>query len=199
MNIKWVPTIVIIGSGNSRILLLKFWSEVSDKQFSSLIYFVTTPVSMQSSNHDIYWLFPKFQLCLYSHQCFSFVSFSTEGLCALVILLTLLRTTNYKKTVKSGSTSTASSTSVDAVSYLIQNAKVSKWVVLTERATEYLLYIQERLSGHYGVRRPSVCANCLWTAYLPNRRSYNNKIWYEIGGAWVLDLIRFPAPNTPVN
>ena len=35
------------------------------------------------------------------------------------------------------------------------------------------IYIQERLSGHYGVRRlsvrPSVCANCLWTAYLPNR------------------------------
>ena len=47
--------------------------------------------------------------------------------------------------------------------------------------------IQERLSGHYGVRfyvRPSVCADLLVNGiYLPNRMSHNDEIWYGVEGS----------------
>ena len=35
----------------------------------------------------------------------------------------------------------------------------------------------------------------LWTAYLGNRKSYDDEIWYVAGGRWVLELIRFQARN----
>ena len=36
---------------------------------------------------------------------------------------------------------------------------------------------------------------CLWTAYAPNRMSYNDEIWYGVEVVRVLDLIRFPRSS----
>lgn len=56
------------------------------------------------------------------HIC---TSFNVDDLCALELLINMMRTTNFRKTVKGKKTATASASTLDAVSYLMQNRAVN--------------------------------------------------------------------------